>query len=535
MIVDSIPVSGEVNILVGDEVAGLLSDDTFLRSWDELYRSCRWATPFQSKEFVTTWYRVYEEKYVPILITKRVNGALKGILPLAKANSRPVIYGAGELNAEYHAWLSSEDDKNAFIKAALIAVQNDFPDCIIELRYIPSTTPVAWLKSDKDWKFKSVIRKIDQPLIALNEAHFEEKLNTKAKRKIIRRLQEQGELKFERVSDITTFAYFLDEIITQSDFRKAAMYNKTPFRDDPQKKQLTLALFEKGLLELTVLTLNNQLIASKIITVDKDWGYLKGGLSQAPQFARLSPGLLHFLMLGKFLAGEGKTVFDLTPGGDPYKDQLATDHAWVYHVWIVPQKRTYLKLAAAEFVKKILRKVLTAKGINVKRFKTRVIKAKELIRRKGVFNGIRGIIAGKRAERNLSTYMIQPEETPAFSSLISRDNLNHLLQFLPDGSSVSRWEFLADAMKRLETGGHVYSTVANGRLQACAWQGKSPSPDDGVLTLEGLYCYPSFRDDFAAFLGAVAQEISGGSSSTGVLTVVEADDTALNRILSHAA
>jgi hypothetical protein len=43
-------------------------------------------------------------------------------------------------------------------------------------------------------------------------------------------------------------------------------------------------------------------------------------------YARYSPGIIHFLMLGKLLAAEGVHIFDLTPGADGYKDILATDY-----------------------------------------------------------------------------------------------------------------------------------------------------------------------------------------------------------------
>src|SRR5687768_18143535 len=60
-------------------------------------------------------------------------------------------------------------------------------------------------------------------------------------------------------------------------------------------------------------------------TLFRSWLHLQGINSFAAAYARYSPGIIHFLLLGKLLAEEGVAVFDLTPGADAYKDTLATD------------------------------------------------------------------------------------------------------------------------------------------------------------------------------------------------------------------
>jgi CelD/BcsL family acetyltransferase involved in cellulose biosynthesis len=50
--------------------------------WDELYDSCPSATPFQSWEWLYSWWEAYEEAYDLRLITLRQEGILVGLLPL---------------------------------------------------------------------------------------------------------------------------------------------------------------------------------------------------------------------------------------------------------------------------------------------------------------------------------------------------------------------------------------------------------------------------------------------------------------------
>lgn len=528
-------VSSTIHILVGDEVSDLLTDNEFSKAWDALYRACSWATPFQSKAFVATWYKVYARQYIPILVKAVSDGNLTGLLTLAKTANVNIIHGAGLLNAEYHAWLATESDHDSFITSALREVQKLFPDCIIELRYIPANTSLKWAKADRHWRIRTVVRAIDQPVIALNQAQLDEKLNTRAKRKMMNRLRHHGELRFERITDQNEFISVIDGLIDQSDFRKAALYNKTPFRDDPLKKELLLSLFEQELLHLTVLKLDQQIIASKIITVDERWGYLKGILTHSPHFARQSPGLLHSLMLARLLAAEGRSFFDLTPGGDQYKDQLATDHASVYHVWIVNSTAAYLRKAIVEGIKKFGRALLATRHINTKSFKTQISRIAEELRHKGILRWIKQRIKGKRSLKSPASYLIRPEVENDFSGQINIDSLKDLLLFEADEHSLSRWEFMSDAMKRMEMGEHVFSVLENGRLAACAWQGSKQQTAEATTILTGLYCHASYHHSCAAFLKAVARKLTESKPTNGILTIVNAEDLALNRILSSAA
>jgi hypothetical protein len=86
------------------------------------------ATVYQAKEFISTWYRVYQNKYLPVVVKETKEGKLTGLLTLAR-NNKGEIVGAGTSQAEYQVWLS-QDDEGRFIKKAITAVKQEFMEAI---------------------------------------------------------------------------------------------------------------------------------------------------------------------------------------------------------------------------------------------------------------------------------------------------------------------------------------------------------------------------------------------------------------------
>jgi hypothetical protein len=71
-----------VKLLAGEGVYELLTNEGFLDAWDALYNKCTWATVFQSRAFVTTWYHTYKQKYTPVLLIESNGSELTGLLPM---------------------------------------------------------------------------------------------------------------------------------------------------------------------------------------------------------------------------------------------------------------------------------------------------------------------------------------------------------------------------------------------------------------------------------------------------------------------
>lgn len=134
------------------------------------------------------------------------------------------------------------------------------------------------------------------------------------------------------------------------------MFNLNFFLSDPLRQTFLLKLFEQKLLHVTILKLDEAIIASNVGATGKKWVHLQGVNTHDPSYAKYSPGILHFLMLGKQLAEEGMEVFDLTPGADTYKVGLATDYTTAHQLYIgnsLGKVAGELKLLFVDNIKKV--------------------------------------------------------------------------------------------------------------------------------------------------------------------------------------
>ncbi len=519
----------ERNVLrtfVGDDVLNLVSDEAFEGSWQDLYKQCEWATVFQSPAFVATWYQVFYQEYLPIAVTYEVNGKLNGILTLAKSKSG-LIFGAGETHAEYQGWLATEQDSEVFIVKALAEVRKHFPKSAIQFKYIPGKTSLQWLRQDKKWRRSCLLEVVKQPLLIIDAVSMSNEIRNKHNRHKINQLKRVGELKFERITDSALFTSVFDDLILQYDFRKSAMYNITFFQDGGLSKNFFLKLFEKNLLHATVLKLNEEIIASTIGTNGKNNCYhLKGVNTHSLFYSKNSPGYLHMLMLGELLAKEGVEIFDLTPGADAYKGNLATDYSQVYKLTIDRSYKQVLKRTKITLVD-IIKKSATAVGIKrllLKKTKWqlfRFINKIALIVKQGLFvtgrEGVNALQTSKKYVVDTSTLKLSSEE-----ELVSlkKNSLSDLMKFKETKGEATRWQFHAEAMRRFEGRQNCFSWAKDDCLLCCVWyrsstvydvEKDSDAPVRESVELHSIYCYAANLHLLPAFLKAAALQVAAES------------------------
>jgi CelD/BcsL family acetyltransferase involved in cellulose biosynthesis len=537
-----------IELLVGDQVLGLLTQPAFQQAWESLYRCCPWATVFQSPAFVTTWYQSYQAHYLPLVLRGMSAGRLTGLLTLARKDNG-LIVGAGDSQAEYQVWLAPDTPNDAFLGPALDLLRRHFPGQEIRLKYLPALAPREWITGHKTWNRRCLLRPYPQPLLTLREEQLSQELRKKNRREKLSRLRRLGKLSLERVSDGQAFAAIFDELATQYDFRKGAMFNKLFFRDDPQRKPFLLALFEQGLLHVTVLKLNEEIIAANVGAAGRSWVHLQGLNTHAPQYARYSPGILHFLLLGKLLAEEGYTVFDLTPGADAYKQSLATDYVTAYELRI---GNAYRKLASQIKYKlvKCIKSSASRLGLKpqrIKKLKKDISVIKERIKdpgQEGLVPFIKGLISQVRLRKTNLLFRICPEVVRNHSDpavTIKQGSLPDLLQFHQEGSKLGRWDFLADAMRRLESGERAYTWSEEGKLLGCAWlRGWEPTPlkdpqnkerNQIWPVIQGISYHPKGGDSRTAFLAGVAREVMKKEKVEKVYALVEKGDAVIGQSL----
>jgi hypothetical protein len=332
-----------------------------------------------------------------------------------------------------------------------------------------------------------------------------------------------GTLSFERIRDYQKFVSVFDELALQSDFRKGAMYNKLAFKTDPFKKPFLLSLFQQSNLHATVLKLNDKIISANVSIGCGRQLHLQGLNSFGAAYARYSPGIIHFLMLGKLLAEEGVDIFDLTPGADGYKDTLATDYTVAHTLSIgntCHRFTNHLQAGANRYFKK------AANAIGVKRdtlkkgrrrltlYKVKFVN----VARQG-FTSLFALFFDILKKRGTTTTFLVVQKAVPVSGLlnIQKDSLNDLLDFDTQDLRYTRQEFLADAMHRFEEGAYCYSWVEEGRLLGCAWitngtpamteSGNRDEAKGDKFSLCSLYCHRKGRKSLPLFLQSVAHEL----------------------------
>jgi hypothetical protein len=513
-----------IEVVTGPQVIDALINDTvFQQSWDALYAACPWATVFQSRPFIAAWYQVYCDQHLPILIKAIENGQLKGLLSvvllntnandLHAGNGRSRITGAGHYDAEYQTWLAAPADADTFIKKALTELRKQFPGHPITFRFLPPGTSLEWLQDDKKLRACSIVQSYDRPLIDFKDPEASKVFQRNHFKNKINRLKRLGELQFELITDVESFKHCLHEIAVLYDFRQSALFNKSPFKDDPVKEDFLLQLFRLQLLHVTVLKAGGKTMAAvAAVTGNDDWMHLAGINCHSPFNARFySPGFLHFILLAKKLANEGVHYFDLSPGYDAYKDDLANGHDQVQELVISPTRKFQLKRQ----LKKWVHTRLIAAGIRPMTTELALKKYGYLMRRRTVLSVIKGMVNRLQPKRKKQLYHLQTGLLPSTLKMaLHTNNLRDLMQFeYTKTAPVTRWEFLEDAMMRLERGQRCYTRAENGRLLCCAW---FSNPDPGsvaanrmetTIELKRLYCHEVAKDRLPAFVQGVIEEV----------------------------
>ncbi|MBX0332367.1 GNAT family N-acetyltransferase [Pontibacter sp. HSC-14F20] len=511
-----------IELLTGKEALAVLADQNFQQQWDKLYTSCSWATVFQSRDFVYTWYQSYYATYLPILAIANHGDKLTGLLALAQGSNGQLV-GAGDNQAEYQVWLTDKENSTNFIKQALTVLLKQFPQSEISIKFVPANTPLQWLETDLEWQRNCFRRTVMQPLLSLDKENLSQELRKKNRREKLNRLKRQGNLSFIRITDTDEFCSVLNELTIQSDFRKGAMYNKRAFEEDSCRKAFLYELFKLGLLHVTLLKVEDTIVASNVGVTGRNWVHLQGINTHSPMQAKHSPGILHFLMLGVMLAEEGIAVFDLTPGSDPYKESLATDFTHSTELVfgnMVNILNKNLKFNSIKYLKNTLPKLGIAQHqIRHMSHRAAVVKEKvKLLNRRNLFQLLKKNIQNIVKTNEVRVFCVQPAKGQHQGIPAKKNELKDLLCYIPTTTLVSKWEFLSDAMRRLETGQHVYTWQENGQLLGCAWLSESnvtrPSLNSKLelsaqaAVLSNFYCPSLSQVQLQAFIQAITTNLS---------------------------
>jgi hypothetical protein len=509
----------KVTVLSDGKAKELISSKDFQNNWDQLYTKCPWSTAFQKRQFVTTWYKAFENEVTPIIAYSfDCFGKMNGLLTLATKgnikflNKRIRIFGAGLFESEYQDWLTTPENKDQFIIEAFATLLKIFPKCDVVLRFISEKSFSKKLSEDSFLKPKMVFQSFRRPLMLSCSPEIDQilKLQRKFKNKY-RKLNQLGTVRFVKVDDFKVFKSSFGTLMAQFDFRQGAMFNKNQFLDNPAKKNFFYELFQQGLLHVTLLKVDDEIIASMVGIYDKNWLHLQGVNTHSPTHGKYSPGILHFYLLGDLIRKENR-IFDLTPGLDEYKERWATDHDWVYTLTLTQNRKFYIK----RFLKKFIHKSLIKLGYKPMKVELMLKKQVYLFKKKRKFGRLNKLWK----KEALISKRLQLPLKKAFDQLpIEENNLVDLLKYEETKGNLSRWEFMETVMKEMGNKKTIFSYSKNGKMLSMISFGnnvgpKSPSgqrENDSkrdCYFFDNYFCHPDTPDELpVSFLGSVCHMI----------------------------
>lgn len=508
-------------LLTGRDAIRHADSDDFRARWITLYESCPWATACQHPDFVLPWYEFYGSAFLPVLVVHVLpDGALGGLLPLALDRNGVKLTGAGNQQAEYQGWIQAPGTDSTFIVRAIQEIRTAFREADVFLKYLPPGIPLHWL-SDKDVDGKHcVLRTHRRPLMKIDAEAMSRQRSKKNHRQNYNRLRRLGEVGFESVVQEDHFTRALDEISLQYDFRQAALFRSMPFANDPFKKPFQIALHRRGLLHTTVLTVGGNIAASHVGLISKARAVHLGINTYDPALAAHSPGNLLLAMLGVHLVTENVPFLDLTPGGDKYKEQFATEYDSVSELIIYRDTKRRLLLETGLAAVKAAKTGLRAAGYRPADVLAALEKLKGVRSLPRPASWARG--RGSNGRPCALRYAQGPRWLGNSKLAISKNRLHDVIRFDAQGSSFRYRAFMDTVMKRMERSNDLFSHVLDGKLQIFCWvrsctaeqasqqPGATGAPGGHSLVVHDLYVHRDIQDHDRVrdFLARLLQELT---------------------------
>lgn len=479
----------KLQLLEGDKVIGILSDEAFVDQYNQLFGNCPYKTIFQSLDFVYSWYTAQIKEFHPVAILEFEQDKLKAALWLAigknkqgkhkKSNAK--LIGAGEYDAEYQTWLVEKGHEGMFLPLAFKALFKKFPKSKIIFRFVPHIESLEWIQSDNYWQKFTVIQPYHRPLLQMNHPDYKEVYKKRHLKAKYNRFSKAGHMELIEVKDLDHFIQIYDKIMLLLDFRQGALFNKTPSQDNPNRKNLFITLFKQNLLHVSVLTLDQDITSCIIGMKDGTWMHLAGLITYSPFYGKLSPGLVHIYVLGKLLEDQGYQYFDLTPGDDGYKERMASNADEVYELTVTHDTRFKLKRS----LRKYFHELLLSRGIRPMSFNLALQRKKYHLSFR-LRNIKSQLFKPSNPAAKKTADMARSLETP----VLEKNKIEHLLLY-QESFGNSRWSFLEDAFSRIQEGENFFSSIHDGSLIYCQWFSESEA---GPL-ITSTYVHPEWTNE----------------------------------------
>jgi hypothetical protein len=461
-----------ISILEGEHAIAFMENKAFGLQVSSLLKECGNSSVFQDTSFILPWYKENLLKYSPVIVVSFSGDRLVGLLTLAReihgtdGKYCKRLIGAGNFYALYQTWIVLPEFSLDFWNKGIQHLLNKIPGCLINLKCLPDIKLYQSMEHFPKFKKMTVLEKFQNPVLDFKVEGYEKIFGKRHFKSKINRLNRSGNVKFEKITDSQVLEKIFPQIVQYYSIRQGAAFNKTPFTEGFQDWRIFLEWLKNDVLHVTGLWLDEDLIGAIIMI--NDFGktaHLAGLITYSPRHAKLSPGLVHLYLVSQLLEEESYHHLKLSPGYDAYKDRFSNRQEEIYELLISKNQFQIIKRKLRVW----FREILLNRSIRPMEFEVWISKTKS--------KWINRLCAlpKKFKKKDTNTFDLL-SKLNSLSAKTEDSNIEYYSQsidalLLVDDKTfeVSRWEFLEDALNRLEENEKFMALISRGKLQVCIW------------------------------------------------------------------
>jgi hypothetical protein len=456
----------------GSEAISKIDSPEFKKQWNLLVHHCGYGSVFQAPGFVIPWYRGNVKEFTPVVLVAFVNARLIGLLTLTRKlhdrdkEVRRRLVGAGNFYALYQTWIVEEPFVKEFWSKGVKNILDKYPGCVINLKSLPNTDILNELVYLPDFRTNTVLEKFHNPVLDFAAEGYDKIFAKRHFKSKINRLNKAGNVQFEKITTLEKLKSVFPTLTSFYALRQGAAFNKIPYLSHDEEMELFSAWFQEGILHMTCLWLDDSLIGAIAMMDDfGKTGHLAGFITYSPTHARFSPGLVQLYYHATLLKEEHFQNLKLSPGYDAYKDRFSNKYEEIHELMI---SKNGFQLAKRK-LRIRFRKILLEKGIRPMELEVNLSKWRSKAK-KWPLKFWRSLNANQISIAQIVEKIGSSQmKDPSFSVISNQDGLAALL-FSDDSTfDVSRWEFLNDALTRLEKNERFLACSKGSKLLVCVW------------------------------------------------------------------
>ncbi|HEY41015.1 MAG TPA: GNAT family N-acetyltransferase [Dehalococcoidia bacterium] len=309
--------------------------DWFSTCWQDNDDGLNWDNFFVLPPWLRVWQQVFAPEARLCFLVGRQEGRVIGIAPLILTGQTASTIGSPDV-CDYADFIVAPGKGIDFCMALL----DELKQRKVEVLNLESVRPdsVVMTSMQQAAGQRGYMVSVTKDEVTLERdlpATWEEYLqilNSKQRHEVrrkLRRLEEAGTVNYRFIEDVASVPGFMDVFLKQ--FTESRMDKATFMTVEMEKffRSMGDAIFEVGLLRLSVLELDNTPVATLIAFDYNDVIYLYNS-GYDPAYSSLSVGVLSKALCIKDSIGWGKKRFDFLKGDEQYKYHLGGQEVQLY-------------------------------------------------------------------------------------------------------------------------------------------------------------------------------------------------------------